>query len=317
MIGELAVFYLFLGGTGAGAIAACALADLLFVRRSFGTSGHVHTPSVDPAIRTIDYGYVIGLILLVMGIACLILDLGRADRVLSLFLSPTFSVMSVGAYVLLLLLIVGAFLTLTSLLYLPQISRGLVSAVEIAATILGVAAMVYTGLLLATTGGVALWWSPFLPLLFLFSSASSGIAVVLIVSVLAGGDRRTAQPTALRRHLIRADVVIIILEALCAAAYVWESLRDPNPGTAAGIHLLLQGRAALAWWLGFGVCGLLIPLAAESVAIGTRAPVLAAVALAAVLVLVGAFCLRWSIVDAGVLREAVLEEPGYEYPFWN
>ncbi|MBQ3385867.1 MAG: polysulfide reductase NrfD [Eggerthellaceae bacterium] len=314
MIGELAVFYLFLGGTGAGVFAVCALADLTFVRRAFGPAGHAQTPSVRPDVRTIDYGFVVGLILLAVGIVCLIIDLGRADRVLALLLHPTFSVMSVGAYVLLLLLAAGAFLTLTALLYFPELSRSLVSAVEIATVVLGVAAMAYTGILLATTGGVALWWSPFVPLLFSLSSTSAGIAVVLVVGAFA---EDTLRLSVLSRHLVKIDAIIIVLEVLCAAAFIWESTRDANPGTAAGLAILLHGEAALAWWLGFGVVGLAVPLIAEALHVRLGMPSRRTLAFAAVLVLVGAFCLRWSVVDAGVLREIVLEDPGVAYPFWN
>ena len=36
MLGELAVLYLFLGGAGAGCVAACSLVDLLWLREPFG-----------------------------------------------------------------------------------------------------------------------------------------------------------------------------------------------------------------------------------------------------------------------------------------
>ena len=34
MLGELAVLYLFLGGAGAGCVAACSLVDLLWLRET-------------------------------------------------------------------------------------------------------------------------------------------------------------------------------------------------------------------------------------------------------------------------------------------
>ena len=314
MIGELAVFYLFLGGVGAGTVAVCSLADLLWVRRPFGSTALVHKPSVAAEARTLDYGFLAGLIILATGTACLVLDLGRADRVLTLFLAPRLSVMSVGAYALLSLLVLGAFLVLTSLFYLPEISRRVVSAAEIAAIIIGVAVMVYTGVLLATVGGVSLWWSALLPALFLLSSVSGGIAVVLALSAVAEDCPRLAT---LSRNLALIDMAVIALEVLVAAAFLWESARDPNPGTIAGLAILTQGSAAKAWWLGFGIFGLALPLVIEALTGGFRLLPRRALALAAVAVLLGAFCLRWSVVEAGVHREPVLEEPGLEYPFWN
>ena len=46
MLGELAVLYLFLGGAGAGCVAACSLVDLLWLREPFGATA-VYGP--DPA----------------------------------------------------------------------------------------------------------------------------------------------------------------------------------------------------------------------------------------------------------------------------
>ena len=314
MIGELAVFYLFFGGAGAGAIAVCSLMDLLFVRRSFGPSGWAKGSSAPPEVRTVDYGFVSGAVLLATGVLCLIADLGRVDRLLTLFLHPMLSVMSFGAYALLLLLIVGGFLVLTSLLYLPEISRRIVSVAEILAIVFAIAVMAYTGLLLATTGGVALWWSPFVPALFLLSSLSAGIAVVFCVGAFVEDSARLAEMT---KHLVRADAIIISLEILFAVGFILESIHDSNPGTAAGLEILLKGEAAFAWWIGFGIVGLAVSLFSELFFAGRGVVPRRALAVAAVLVLLGAFCLRWSVVDAGVLRDAVLEEPGLVYSFWN
>lgn len=222
--------------------------------------------------------------------------------------------MSVGAWVLTLLVLAGAFLALTALLYFPGIPRRVIVAVEVATVVLGVAAMVYTGLLLATTGGVALWWSPWLPVLFLLSSSSAGIAVVVLLAAVPD-DRAKAGVFA--QSLVRVDTLIIVLELLCAAAFVLESLRDANPGTVAGIGILLRGDEALVWWAGFVALGMVVPLLLELLSAHGGAAGWQVLALAALCVLVGAFCLRWSIAQAGVLRVVVMEDPGMVYSFWN
>lgn len=74
----------------------------------------------------------------------------------------------------------AAFLTIVRFAYPPEVARSLVLAVELAAVVFGLVVMVYTGLLLQGTGGVAFWNSPLLPALLLLSSASSGAALVLV-----------------------------------------------------------------------------------------------------------------------------------------
>ena len=55
VFGVFVVFYLFLGGTGAGAVVTCSLADLVLVRQPFGTSAYVQGPSVRPEARIVDF----------------------------------------------------------------------------------------------------------------------------------------------------------------------------------------------------------------------------------------------------------------------
>ena len=182
MFGTFAVLYLFCGGTGAGAIAVCSLADLAWVRQPFGTGAYTQGPSVRPEARIVDFGFAAGLALLVLGIACLLLDLGRLDRVLMLFLNPQPTFITVGAFALAALALLGGFLAAVRFLYVPAARRGAVAAAEAVAVVVGVVAMLYTGLLLQTMGGIAFWASPFVPLLFLLSSLSGGMALVLLAA---------------------------------------------------------------------------------------------------------------------------------------
>ena len=48
VLGELAVGYLFLGGTGAGAIAVASVLDLALVRAPFGTDARVSADEAPP-----------------------------------------------------------------------------------------------------------------------------------------------------------------------------------------------------------------------------------------------------------------------------
>lgn len=304
MFGAFAVFYLFLGGAGAGAIAACSLIDLLAVKQPFGTSSYGPGPSVRPLGRIVDYGFLAGFVALAVGIVSLLLDLGRIDRALALFLSPTMSVMTLGSYALAALGVLGAALVLVRFMYLSFVKRSVVVALEAIAVAVALVVMLYTGLLLQSVGGVAFWASPLVPALFVLSSASSGIALLFAVSFFVECDRACVR---VLRVLVCADAAAIVLEAVCAACFVVLAGQSGHFGVQESFAILTQGELALVWWLGFAACGLAAPLVVEVVGIRGRVDLHAALAVSAVLVLIGAFCLRYGMVEAGVHRDLVLE----------
>lgn len=332
MLTTLAVCYLFLGGAGAGAIAVSSLIDLVWVKQPFGCAAYVQGPQVSPVARTVDFGFASGLALLTAGVMCLLFDLGRADRALSLFFHPQFTMLTLGAYALAALMVLGICAVAVRFMYLPSVSRGAVVAVECAACIVGIIVMLYTGLLLQSVQGVAFWATPFVPALFVLSSASSGIAVVLVLSCFiewADCPFSYGQFDSLRRWLVRADVAIIVFEGACAAGLLLWASESEHFGVALSFESLVHGDQSVIWWVGFIVFGLCAPLVAEiahamlfhqrrqralshaaassgSLAHG-HAKSASLVAAAALLVLVGALCLRWSLADAGAHREPELE----------
>lgn len=309
MFGELAVLYLFLGGAGAGAIAVSCALDLMLVRQPFGFSaGYVPNSSVQPRARTLDFAFALGFVLLAAGVVCLMADLGRLDRVTSLFLSPHPTALTVGAYALAALLALSAALALVRFLYLPDIPQAAVRAAEVVAIAIALVVMAYTGVLLQTIGGVGFWKTPLIPALFLLSSLSCGAAVVFAAAPFAGAEDE--EQLRMLKLLARFDLAIIVLEAAAAAAFlVWAASSD-HPGTAASLAATTQGENALAWWLGFGVCGLAAPLVVELALAWRRSARISrrALAIAAALVLAGALCMRWAVADSGVHRALELQE---------
>ena len=235
---------------------------------------------------------------------CLLLDLGRLDRALDLFLNPSVTPLTFGSYALALLALLGAAAAAVRFFYLPFASRSAVAAIEVMAVVVAVAVMLYTGLLLQSIGGIAFWNSPFIPALFVLSSASSGVAIVLAASFFVEPDEWVAHVV---RIIIRADIVLIVLEAVCVAAFILTMAASTHSGVQESLAALIRGDMAPVWWLGFCLCGMAVPLVIETAGPRAQPGVQAAVAAVAVLVLIGAFCLRLSIVEAGVHREPVLE----------
>lgn len=303
MFGELIAAYLFLAGTGAGGIAVASLADLLAVRAPFGEGAPPSVAEASPAERLAAFTLAASWGALALGTACLAADLGRIDRVLALFLAPAPTLMNLGAWALAALAAVVA---------------------------------VYAGLLLSMLPGVRLWASPAVPVLFVLSAASCGCAVVVGAALFVENDGEVRR---LVRRVLTVDIAVVVAEMAAAAWFLGAALASDHPGVAASAESLLHGSAALPWWIGFGLCGLLVPLVAETVLglrgrsrhgagglerfpVATRsaAPVPdassattsvapAVLAVLAACVLVGGIGLRGAIVDAGAHRPLELRDP--------
>lgn len=310
MLSELAVAYLVLGGVGAGCMGVCAVVDLVSVREPFGDAEYVQGPAIRSEARMIDLSFAGGFAMLGIGCACLILDLGRTERVISLFIHPTLSWMTIGAYSVAILLMLGAFLAIVRFLYLPEFRRSVIVACEIAAIVLGIVVMVYTGMLLGTLRGMALWVSPWLPALFVASSVSGGIAAVVLSSIFVPGSESVGH---LLHGLTTADMLVILVEAILAAMFLVGAGTGPNPGAISGFERLIDGSQAKLWWIGFVGCGMIVPFVIEVIYhftggidsdISTKA-----IILGAALVLVGVVCMRASIVNAGEHRVLELQDP--------
>ena len=112
--------------------------------------------------------------------------------------------------------------------------------------------------------------------------------------------------------------MIVVLEAVAAALFVAFALADDHPGAAASAQRLAEGDLALWWWVGFALCGLVVPLAVEGV-LSARGSFSEAcrtgLAVAAVLVLVGGFSMRTALAEAGSHRELALEGAAAEQTF--
>lgn len=316
MFGELIMAYLFLAGAGAGGVAAASLADLLLVREPFGASAVPDFAEKRPAERLVAGVLAISCGALALGAGCLAADLGRIDRVLSLFLAPPTTLMNLGAWAVALLTALAAALALARFLYLPWVGRRAVAIAEVVACGLAAIVAVYAGLLLQTLAGVRLWSSPWVPVLFALSAASCGCALPMTGMLFAEPDESVRK---VARAAARVDAIIIVAEAVAAAFLLAFVAGSDHAGVRASAESLLHGPAALSWWVGFVACGLAVPLAVEVGCLvrGRRRPganggmaayPAAVLALAAALVLGGAVGLRTAVVEAGAQRPLELQE---------
>ena len=247
MFGELVTAYLFLAGVGAGGVAAASLADLLLVREPFGADVVPDFAEKRPAERLVAGVLALSCGALALGAGCLAADLGRIDRVLSLFLAPPATLMNLGAWAVVLLTVLAAALALVRFLYLPWADRRAVVVAEVVACGLAVVVAVYAGLLLQTLAGVRLWSTPWVPVLFVLSAASCGCALLMAGALFAEGDegvRKVAQAAA------RADAVVIVAEVAAAAGFLAFVAGGDHAGVEASAASFASGGAPARAWAG-------------------------------------------------------------------
>ncbi len=326
MFSEFVIAYLFLGGTGGGALVVLALLECANARRRFSciriTSGLFSGPGPSgltsiantanpanaasaapaPASRirrlfalpddVLRNGWVVCSVMLALGILFLFMDLGHPERVFALLTHPNFSAITVGAYALIAALICSTAFCLLALNgeYLLR-TRGIyiLSALCVLA---GITVILYTGILLASAPSVLIWMTPLVPVLFALSSISGGIACVMLGAAFAN-TRQVFDRVLIRLGDI--DTALIGLELIALAVWlVWGILA---PGPDASAKALVTGELAPIFWGGLIVLGLVLPILMEQSLNYSNHKT--QTLMVAALVLLGGILLRVCVVGAG------------------
>jgi formate-dependent nitrite reductase membrane component NrfD len=258
------VWYFFLGGIAGGAYFTAAIAD------NFGGAR-------DRTVARV--GYLLSLPLVVVCGLLLIADLGVPSRFLNMMRAFKFwDPMSIGAWA---VGVFGMFTVASSVLSLSS-SESLASLrrkVGLVGMLFGFFLASYTGVLLSNSA--LPFWSDarLMGALFLASGASTGIAAITVILFLTGhsaGEGWGKLKHADRYSMVLELVLLAVLIVLLGAA------AKPLTG----------GHYAPLFWGGLVGLGLVLPLLLDVVA--SRARLVGAVA--AVLVLVGGFVLRYVVV---------------------
>lgn len=294
MFSDLIVLYLFLGGVGAGSLVVLSFVET--VKSAFRLAGKREASFWLAEVACLPeqflaYAWPVAWACVSVGILCLTLDLGRPERLLEFVLTPRLSAMTVGAYSLVASFACSGFFALRTLLDGLPLHPGVRLGFGIAGMASGTAMALYTGFLLQSSAAILFWQSPFLPVLFLLSSLSCGMAV----SLGALAFTRARRPVeAQARLMANADSALIVLESLVLAGFLVHGFLFGNAGRSVGA--LLSGDLSGAFWVGLVVIGLVMPFAVErSVPVRNFRPQLL---WAAGCLLIGGLTLRWLVVSA-------------------
>ena len=238
--GGIIAWYLFLAGLGGGAFVASAYLrwkhpEAVNMRRA----GHLIAPAV----------VIAGLLLLMLDAEA---GLHNPLR-FALLLSNFGSVMSWGV-----VFLAGFTLVALAVALLDILKKAVPKALEIAGVALGLCVAVYTGALLGVANTFPLWNNALLPILFLVSALSTGMAAVMLYGALARPDEFARVESLKRTHF-----ALPLVELLLVASLLFITGFNSSAGSAS-VSSLLVGDYALPFWIAFLAVGLVAPAAIEA-----------------------------------------------------
>ena len=218
------------------------------------------------------------------------LDIASAIKAPRMALLPSGTSWMLRGTVILVLTLVFGFIYSIPLLFAgsaPNIVIGIVAAIFSIITIL------YTGFLLASSKGTPFWNTPMLPVLFLFSGLSTGIAIMALISI----STLTGPKLDGALHLLgMIHIPLIVLELITLGAYL-ETGSHGSEYVRESVRILVRGRLAPLFWVILIAVGLIVPLILE--ATGAAALPIAGV-ISAICLLLGGLYLRYLILRSAL-----------------
>lgn len=272
--------YLFLAGLGAGAFVLGALTNW----------------AKAPAPTMKKVAFIVAPVAVAVGTLMLVVDAHAGLMNPLRFFGLVANLGSVMAWG---VIILSAFLVVSIVdLIVLLVKKSTPKALDVVGAVLAVCVAAYTGVLLGDAGvAFPLWNMAVLPILFIVSAASTGIAATLLITRLVAADEAAALP-----WLGKAGLVLPVLElALVIVLLAVAGMAGGSAGAAgaASVANLVSGPYAVAFWLGFVVIGLAVPFVLEFMSHrGSQSKALPMAGEACVLV--GGFMLRYLVIMAAV-----------------
>ena len=276
--------YLFLGGLAGG----------MYITGYFGYLYRSRSEIFDVISK---FGTSLSGIVLVLGLMSLIYD---HPNVVITIINPTLfsnlgSWLAIGSWIILFFLIIWFVLVLDQfrIFKIPDGPKLLAMSIN---TFLAFMIILYTALLLRGATAVAMWQSLALPMLFVVSGVSTGIAACALYGVIRARGSELI--------LKVADSLLIILEIGLVAYFLVDlssmasASRFPAMGLAAksSLDLMLNGAYSTLFIYGFIVIGLILPLIFYGISFLKKS--LAADILSSLTVLLGGYIFRIVIIAA-------------------
>ena len=237
--GPMIAWYLFLAGASAGAFLTSAFVEVKYPE----------------SVKMRVAGRIIAPIFLGIGLVMLMLDaeagLHNPLRFFWLIANPG-SVMTLGVYFICVFMPVALVSALLEVLKKPVPKWltwvGIVFAFAVAA---------YTGFLLGVVKAFPLWNNAVLPILFVVSALSAGLAATSLVGLLVDRERFEQMWLIKKSHVILSAIEMVVLATMLVI------VSAGSVEGAASVYSLVAGQYAPAFWGGIVLLGLVAPFIIE------------------------------------------------------
>ena len=237
--GPMIAWYLFLAGASAGAFLTSAFVEVKYPE----------------SVKMRVAGRIIAPIFLGIGLVMLMLDaeagLHNPLRFFWLIANPG-SVMTLGVYFICVFMPVALVSALLEVLKKPVPKWltwvGIVFAFAVAA---------YTGFLLGVVKAFPLWNNAVLPILFVVSALSAGLAAMSLVGLLVDRERFEQMWLIKKSHVILSAIEMVVLATMLVI------VSAGSVEGAASVYSLVAGQYAPAFWGGIVLLGLVAPFIIE------------------------------------------------------
>lgn len=234
--------YLFLAGLGGGAYAS-------------STYLRIAKPE---CVHLIRYGRVIAPVCVCIGLVLLMVDATAGFHNplrFALLLTNFGSVMTWGVVFLAVFVVIALIVVIMDLLGKGQ---KIPLWLDLAGAAFGICVCVYTGCLLGVAKTFPLWNNALLPILFLVSAVSTGMAALLLVGIFGAPHEFDKVKGFKRFHFF-----LPVAELVLVASLLFITAHSAETAGYASVMNLLAGDCALPFWLVFIVIGLLVPTGIE------------------------------------------------------
>ena len=237
--GPMIAWYLFLAGASAGAFLTSAFVEVKYPE----------------SVKMRVAGRIVAPIFLGIGLVMLMLDaeagLHNPLRFFWLIANPG-SVMTLGVYFICVFMPVALVSALLEVLKKPVPKWltwvGIVFAFAVAA---------YTGFLLGVVKAFPLWNNAVLPILFVVSALSAGLAATSLVGLIVDRERFEQMWLIKKSHVILSAVEMVVLATMLVI------VSAGSVEGAASVYSLVAGQYAPAFWGGIVLLGLVAPFIIE------------------------------------------------------
>ena len=284
MVSSYIAWYLFLAGAGGGAYAIGATVDLLLRFRSGSWL------SRESSIT--DAGLLAGPVLVAISAVFLMLDLGSPQLAFQVFLAPTGSLLSAGAWSIALFCLTAVAALFAGAVDGGRVIRTAESALSVISALLSAFVIVYAGIFLSLYPTVPFLNTPLIPVLFVASALATGAAVLITIGFVRSARDDVSDGLG---SLVKLDAALVAVEAIVLALFIgcaWEA----GDAQIRSVFELVSGSCSLFFWFGVVLAGLVVPLSVDIIVAGTSStPMLA---MGAACTLVGGLCLRFALLFA-------------------